>query len=100
MASTASDLEFRPEQLSAMAKWVAIRLRWPELAEDLDREPGLLAELEQHAHSGSNQPPDTDIARRFSRWFKSAELAGVLLDQIRPSVRLTDVPPEALLRIA
>ena len=46
VASTASDLEFRPEQLAAMAKWVAIRLRWPELAEDLDREPGLLAELE------------------------------------------------------
>ena len=100
VASTASDLEFRPDQLAALAKWVAIRLRWPELAEYLDREPGLLAELEQHAHSGNPQPPNTDIARRFNRWFGSAELVKVLVDPTMPSVLLAELPPEAVLRVS
>jgi len=100
VASTASDLEFRPEELAALAKWVAIGLRWPELAEDLDREPGLLAELEEHVYRGNADPPETDIARRFNRWFRSAELVKVLVDPSMPSVRLADLPPEAVLRVS
>ncbi len=69
VANSASDLEFRPEELAALAKWIAIRLRWPELAEDLDREPGLLTELEQHAYNGNTGSTDTGIPERFEQWF-------------------------------
>ena len=100
VASTSSDLDFRQEQLTALAKWVAIRLRWPELAEHLDREPDLLIELENHAYNDGTPPPDPDLARRFKRWFQDKDLKKVLTDQTISSTRLAEIPPEAFLRIA
>ena len=73
VASTASDLEFREEQLNALAKWVAMRLRWPVLAEALDRETDLLATLEVLAYSTHSHPPDVYPDGHFSRWFTNGD---------------------------
>ena len=74
VASTSSDLDFRQEQLTALAKWVAIRLRWPELAEHLGLEPDLLVELENHAYGNGTPAPDPDLTVRFERWFQDKDL--------------------------
>lgn len=48
LASRSNDLT--KEQLNALARWVAIRLRWDELAKVMDDEPDLLRALEVAAN--------------------------------------------------
>jgi len=43
-------LDFTREQLIALGKWVAVRLRWPRLAQALDRNPSLMKALERKAN--------------------------------------------------
>jgi len=40
-------LEFGPDDLITLGKWVALRLRWPDLAAAIDAKPALLERLER-----------------------------------------------------
>jgi hypothetical protein len=83
-------------RMSALAKWVAIRLRWPHLAEDLDRDPGLLAALETYAFSENPEyPKDTKYP-----WFGDKELIKILKDQTNGPDRLTTIIGDGLVRVA
>lgn len=44
-------LDFSLDELIALGKWVALRLRWPHLAKALDADPRLLEQLERHANA-------------------------------------------------
>ena len=100
VASKSSSLDFRQEQLTALAKWVAIRLRWPDLAENLDRERNLLVALENHAYGDGTLGTGSDLTVRFARWFQDEDLKNVLTDQSIPAARLAEIPQEAFLRVA
>lgn len=81
----------------ALGKWVAIRLRWPRLAEDLDRDGDLLKALETHANGSSvskNDPP-----RQHEHWFSNTKLLEVLKEE-NPARRLTSLPLDSFLRVA
>jgi tetratricopeptide (TPR) repeat protein len=94
-------LDFGPDQLAALAKWVAIRLRWPGLAEDLDREEGLLKALENYANAPDNlrETPKPEC----SRWFSNELLLNALGEE-NTARRLTSLPLDtgsgAFLRVA
>jgi KAP-like P-loop domain-containing protein len=45
-------LSFAPPQLFALGKWVALRLRWPDLARQFDARPELIAAVETEANGG------------------------------------------------
>ena len=96
VASQITDLEFSPPQLIALAKWVAIRLRWPQLAEGLDRDHGLLKVLAGHAYTPLNDPP----VGSAGTWFDNADLLEILRDQSIPATRLSTIELPALLRVA
>jgi hypothetical protein len=83
------DLEFQRDELEALGKWVAIRLRWPDLAQALDERDELLAELERLASQGDQ-----------SGWLADDELRG-LLAQPGPDGRIsTLLPAGSFLRVA
>jgi tetratricopeptide (TPR) repeat protein len=50
--------EFTADQLIALARWVALRLRWPDLGDAITRYPDLLVKLEALANgtTGDNMP--------------------------------------------
>ena len=81
---------------SALAKWVAIRLRWPQLSEELDRDDNLLAALEKHAFA----PDGTASPVPGNDWFDNQELLGVLNDPLVPAGKLSTINAAALLRVA
>ncbi|MCH8110012.1 MAG: hypothetical protein IIB15_07770, partial [Chloroflexi bacterium] len=66
-----------PDWLKILAKWVALRLHRPRLAEDLDREDWLLGALETYAN-GDHVLPDTPLANRYKRWFEDEDLRKAL----------------------
>jgi len=92
--TTGNGLDFSPAQLVTLAKWVAIRLRWPLLAEDLDSEEGLLLALEDYANA--EQKPREISVPGCERWFKEKKLLEILkVDD--PSERMSSLfsDPEA-----
>lgn len=56
-----SQLDYSRQALVALAKWVALRMFFPRLCRLIDREPGLLGELEDLA----NDADGLDLARRL-----------------------------------
>ncbi len=100
VASTTSSLDFRPEELTSLAKWVAIRLRWPQLAEDLDRESGLLEALEGFAYEINGNSPPQDLLDRYETWFESRDLMYVLANQDKQSGHPARLPFGSFLRVA
>ena len=72
--SDGRDADLRRD-LRALGKLVALRMRWPGLADDLDRDPRLLPELEGHANG---QAADVAIHTRYRRWFETDALVALL----------------------
>jgi hypothetical protein len=106
-ATRLDSLDFDKDQLVALGKWVALRLRWPDLAEAIDDDPSLLKALEEFA----NRPDDPrqeaardDMPRsrrrprnppapedeRLTRWFSDRPLRPLLLEQ-SPTRRLSSL---------
>lgn len=48
--------DFSGPALARYARWVALRLRWPDLAAEIDRRPDLLAALERHVGEPDDEP--------------------------------------------
>jgi hypothetical protein len=86
-------LDFRPEQLVALGKWVVVCLRWPRLAQEALAVPGLLRALEARAHGESSpgDPPGVD------RWAAEPEVLRLLAGG-SGGQRLADLPFETFLR--
>ncbi|SHL08492.1 caspase, EACC1-associated type [Actinacidiphila paucisporea] len=90
-------LDFNIDQLVALGKWVALRLRWPHLARAVDDDPGLLARLEAYAGD-----PDARDAQAVA-----AELAPLVADvralrvfaEPNAARRMTALPLESFLRV-
>jgi len=80
--------QFTPAQLAVMAKWVAIRLRWPSLATAMDANPELVEALEKHANGKSAAVPNEWKA--FEEWFTMPELSKILTERSRTR-RLTSL---------
>lgn len=95
--------DFTTDQLHALAKWVAVRLRWPALADADDREPLLLTSLEEGANGGANRLVSPEqlhrLMSRYESWFEDADLNGVLFEAIEER-RVSELPREAFLRVA
>jgi hypothetical protein len=76
VAARSEDVTFSAGQLAALARWVAIRLRWAELARDMDDEPLLLWALEQEGQGATLSKNAADQLaeqrRRTPVWFDSA----------------------------
>jgi hypothetical protein len=92
--------DFSPEQLVALARWVALRLRWPGLADAIAREPKLLALLEAVANGGSasldaDDPPGT----RHKLWLEHAGALSLIRDE-RSTRRLSALRLDAFVRVA
>ena len=90
-------LDFTRDQLVAIAKGVALRLRWPTLAEAIDRDAGLLGALEANANGElTGRPSDDPI---WQRWLAHKEVQDVLKEPI-PQRRLALLDQHSFLRIA
>ncbi len=102
VAARSDKITFTPEQLAALARWVAIRMRWGTLARDLDDETFLLRALEVTAQSAVPKAPnDHSIVEqqkaRNTAWFDEKEFPDLpaLHDAIRPDsgrARISDLP--------
>lgn len=103
MALAAGDqrLSFTLDQLIALGRWVAIRLRWPALATALDEDPTLLAELEARANgvTPSDDEATKRIVAKWDRWFKEPDVTEALLAP-NPDGRMAKIPFEAFLPVA
>jgi hypothetical protein len=89
--------DFRRDQLVALAKWVAIRLRWPRLADDLDGDDGLLGALENSANGV--EPVGSEMGAAYRRWASDADIRSILEDE-NPDRRLASLPLDTFLRVA
>ena len=97
-------LSFSVDELIALGKWVALRLRWPELAEAIDDEPDLLGALEATANGShaSVMPGElTRLQRVYARWFVDREVLSLLRDagDRGAARRVTSLEPGAFLRV-
>jgi len=95
-----SALEFNRDQLVALGKWVALRLRWPQLADDLDREPKLLGALEEYANNGGKKSALVkSLFDSHERWFSEDALLEVFKEEDLPK-RIASLPFDSFLGVA
>jgi hypothetical protein len=87
-----AELRFDLDQLIALAKWIVLRLNWPELARKLDRDPGLLRRLEGAANN------EAEADEPLEAWLANGHLVG-LLREGQGSRRIADLPLAAFLHI-
>jgi hypothetical protein len=110
LASRSSGVTFSPDELNALARWVAIRLRWGRLAQAMDENPALLRALERTAN-GRRQIVDIDAMtaaeqrRRTPEWFDESSFADLpdLLKVLRvqaPKQAISKLPFNAFVRVA
>ena len=97
---------FTDDQLKALARWVAIRLRWGELAHAMDEEPALLGALERSAvnSEGSTNPP-ADVAEEHLKWvdpsmFPDLPALQAILRAGESGERISHLPFDRFIRIA
>lgn len=100
------ELDFSPDQLVALGKWVALRLRWPRLADVLDAEPAMIGVLEGRAN-GEGAPAsvtDLEISRlkdRHERWFEDREVRSFLHEPDGDARRrVASLTPRSFLRVS
>jgi KAP family P-loop domain len=94
-------LSFTLDQLVALGRWVAIRLRWPALATALDEEPDLLKCLEARANgvTASADGSAKKIVAEWGRWFRDQDVRDAL-EEVDPQRRMAQIPFDAFLPIA
>jgi hypothetical protein len=92
-------LRFDRDDLIAIARWVALRLRWPEFADACDDDDGLLARIE--AVANPDDPPGDvgDLQAGERRWFEDDDLMA-LLKESRPGCRIGRLQGLTFLRIS
>jgi hypothetical protein len=110
LAARSFEVTFSPEQLGALARWVAIRLRWGALAHAMDDEPDLLWALERTANpsiplSGADEDRRKRQQARTPEWFAEdtfSELPKLLraLEIKQPGQAIAELPFDAFLRVA
>jgi KAP family P-loop domain len=97
--------EFTNDQLKGLARWVAIRLRWGELAHAMDEEPELLAALERSALVGDATRPSAEVPEEQRKWLDPGEFAELpelqaILRSGNDGERVSRLPFERFIRIA
>jgi hypothetical protein len=98
--------EFTDDQLKGLARWVAIRLRWGELAHDMDEDEGLLAALERSATKDEGGvDPAVDVAVENRKWFDPVQFPELpllqgILRTASDGERLSRLPFDRFIRIA
>lgn len=97
-------MSFEGDPLRGLARWVALRLRWPRLADALDQEPFLLPLLESLANE--EEPPGfiepgelTRLRSEYATWLADQRVATVLREPLRAR-RVTQLPVEKFLAVA
>jgi hypothetical protein len=78
---------FSQDQLRALGRWVAVRLRWPALADVLARERWLLGYLEAEANGisprlSATQEQLDQLRMRHARWFDDDAVSQVLREPV------------------
>ena len=108
----AQDLSLRRDQYIALAKLVAIRLRWPRLAHALDEHhPDLLWALERRANLDGSRFSDIDEAAaatqegRTAEWFDEKQFPDLpdlykILKVDQPEQAISRLPFEDIPRVA
>jgi hypothetical protein len=98
--------EFTDDQLKGLARWVAIRLRWGELAHAMDEEPGLLGALERSAsNDGGPVTEPADVSEEHRKWldpgtFEDLPALQAILRSGTDGERLSGLPFDRFIRIA
>jgi len=92
VASSASgaSLAMTRDELVAFGKWVALQLRWPDLADEFERSPALLPALEELAN-GDGRDGDAKTTRDLGAWFARRPGLEELLREDDPARRLANV---------
>ena len=97
---------FTDHQLKALARWVAIRLRWGELAHAMDEDPRLLPALERWAGGAAESTdPPADVPEEHHRWFDPDGFPDLpalqaILRAGSDRERLSDLPFDRFIQIA
>ena len=97
---------FSDDQLKALARWVAIRLRWGELAHAMDEDPRLLAALERSALEDESSPKaPADVAEEHQKWvdpstFPDLPALQAILGAGESGERISHLPFDRFIRIA
>jgi hypothetical protein len=106
----AAELRFDLDQLVALAKWIVLRLAWPEVARAIDADPDLLTRLEASANRplperdrpvpAKSAASDVEQARDkpFEQWLEDRRLRA-LLREPREERRLARLPLASFLHI-
>jgi len=87
-----ASVKFHYEELEAMARWVALRFRWPDLAKLIDKDSSLLENLDQAVNEKSA------ASEKIEKWVKDENLRGLLTTQ-QKGARISDLPFDTFLRI-
>ena len=85
-------INFKYEEIEAMARWVALRFRWPDLAKLIDKDPSLLENLDQSVND--DQTPSDEI----KKWIDDDYLRG-LLSTGQKGTRVSALPFDTFLRV-
>jgi len=85
-------INFKYEEIEAMARWVALRFRWPDLAKLIDKDPSLLENLDQSVND--DQTPSDEI----KKWIYDDYLRG-LLSTGQKGTRVSALPFDTFLRV-
>lgn len=94
--------DFSPDQLMALARWVALRLRWPNLADALARDPELLIFLEATANDEAGSPAGTAVdhlREQQALWLANAA-AIALVREDNEARRLSALRLDSFVRVA
>lgn len=93
-------LNFGEDDLIAVGSWVAMRLRWPDLATAVDKDPALLERLEMAANDG--QPEGVQLIEGQNgrpSWESDPDLMR-LLEERDPARRIARLQEPGFLRIS
>jgi hypothetical protein len=102
--AAAGDAGLTGEQLVALGRWVALRLRWPALADDLDHDPKLLTLLDAVANEDTETADAPEMKRlrlKYANWVDNSDIRPVLLSsRTDPTTRASNLPFTDFLSVA